>query len=302
MGFEFNSAEALDSAPQSTQAPEATNESPVQAVSQGQAEAPTSAEQAILDLASVQKFKFQDREWTPKDLQSAIMMQSDYTKKTQALAEERKYSSNFAADMQALIQNPSLFDSFKSIYPEQYWAAAQAILDRATSGNQTQPNVAQQVMGQQMQAGGNLPPEYRAALDRLQKLEQRMEKQFTPVVKDFEERSQKAVDAELDAVYKSNLSQYPHADEGLVTMWAQGLIGKGVEMTPDVWGKLFKKAHEDAVSRSDRIYAEKQKQQQTVSKKAFAGAPGGATPGQAPKLPKTIKEATRMMIESGELN
>src|SRR3954464_16064772 len=74
----------------------------------------------MVDLESLEKFRYAGREMTPKELQQAVMLQSDYTRKTQQLAEERKYYDNLSADLSAVAQNPQLAAKFKEVYPEKF--------------------------------------------------------------------------------------------------------------------------------------------------------------------------------------
>jgi hypothetical protein len=299
MSFEFNAAEQFESGGQATdnQTSEGSTQSSEQAV-QTQA-TPKDQPASLVDVDSVEKFRFQGREWTPKELQAAVLMQSDYTKKTQALAKEREYVSNFPVDLGHLAQNPDLLDRFKELYPESYHAAAEAIAQRVAAGQSPQQAVQQvtqqvQQQGQQTSNGFQLPKEY---LDEFNA----MKRQLSEVTSFKEEQTNRAADAELSAIFSKNTKEFPYADEEKVTVWAQELLKQGTKLTDEVWTKIFEKSHKDAIERSDRIYKERVDQQKTTNRKAFAGSPGGATPGSAPKLPKTISEATRMLRESGQL-
>jgi len=291
MSFDFNSASAVE--PEAQQAPDTHLD---QSAVSSEGGATTSAEQpsSILDLGSVEKFRFNDKEWTPKDLQSAILMQSDYTKKTQALSKEREYVSNFPVDLGHLAKDPSLLGRFKELYPESYHAAAEAISQRVASGQSPQQAIQQVAEGQNQSPQFQLPKEY---LDEFNGLKQ----QVKEALAFRDEQVNKAVDAELSATYDKFGKKYPYADEERVTVWAQELNKKGTKLTDQVWEKIFEKSHKDAEALTDRIYKARIESQQNNSRKAFAGSPGGATPGTAPKTPKTIQEATRMLMESGQM-
>lgn len=300
MGFEFNAAAQFESGGDATdnQADQGGQKASEQAVTP-QAD---SKEQAasILDLASVEKFRFQDKEWTPKDLQAAILMQSDYTKKTQALAKEREYVQALPSDLSEIAKNPTLLDKFKELYPESYHAAAEAVARLVASGQSPQQAVQQVTQGQsQQQPAQNqfqLPKEY---LDEFNALK----KQVAEVNAFREEQTNKAVDAELIATFSKFTQKYPYADEERVTVWAQELLKQnpGLKITEKVWDQIFQKSHKDAEALADRIYKERVDKQKTTNRKAFAGSPGGATPGSAPVTAKNISEATRMLRESGQL-
>src|SRR6478736_2497383 len=88
-------------------------------------------EAALADLSKFEKVKLPDgTEMTRDELTRAIMRQQDYTKKTQELAREReqyeqlktqteqqaeqfKYESNYRADLNKVLANPSLLNEFE---------------------------------------------------------------------------------------------------------------------------------------------------------------------------------------------
>jgi hypothetical protein len=78
----------------------------------------------ISELEKLEKIKYNGKVLSGKDLARELkegsLRLSDYTKKTQAIAEERKYYDNLAVDLQKLKANPALVDQFKSIYPQKF--------------------------------------------------------------------------------------------------------------------------------------------------------------------------------------
>lgn len=101
---------------------------------------------AIAELDKMEKFKFQGKEWTPKDLEKAMLRQSDYTKKTQELAEQRKafekeqrFAEALAYDLEYVRKNPTQasINEFISIYPEKYHGHLKKVIEELQSG-QTQ--------------------------------------------------------------------------------------------------------------------------------------------------------------------
>jgi GTP-dependent phosphoenolpyruvate carboxykinase len=68
----------------------------------------TSTEQPDLtDLDSVDRFRFAGREWTRDELQKSILMQNDYTRKTQEISETRKYYEHLQSDLPKVLRDPS---------------------------------------------------------------------------------------------------------------------------------------------------------------------------------------------------
>lgn len=248
----------------------------------------TAAAQSIVDLDSVEKFKFAGREWTPKDFQGAYMMQSDYTKKTQALAEERKYYDNLQADLAAVKTNPSLAAKFKAIYPEKF----HAFLGYVTPAQAAQIQQAESAEKAKSQADPEL-------LERLERIEG-----------DFRERKIQAINAELDAKFKTFSGKYPMADEDSVVARAQALLEakrqtaplneqSQVTITDKEWDDLWKSSHDRVQSLAAKHYSETVNKQKNANKSAKDVASGGGIGGQAPKQPRSIREASRLAHESG---
>ena len=228
----------------------------------------------VTELESLERFKYAGREMTAKDLQGMIMMQSDYTRKTQAIAEERKYYENLQSDLDAVKANPQLAAQFKELYPEKF----HKFLGYVHSEKPAQAAATQGV-----------DPRIQERLDK-----------YDQIVKEFEAQKLEAINAQLDAKFSALSKKYPFADEEAVVARAQALLDKGQKVTDEVWDNLWKSVHE----RSQKLWAEHQKkmgnEQKTANLKGRDIGHGGGTPGQAPKLPRSIKEASKMLMESGD--
>ncbi len=106
---------------------------------------------AIVELDKLEKFKYRGKEWTPKDLEAATLRQSDYTKKTQELAQERRFVENLPYDLMAVSRDPAKASQFKQVYPEKF----HQFLEDFLSSNQTNPQsqgVPQAPQGNQYQS------------------------------------------------------------------------------------------------------------------------------------------------------
>lgn len=229
--------------------------------------------QDFVDLDSVSKFRFGGKEWTPKEFQGAYMMQADYTRKTQQLAEERKYFDNLNADLAAVKQNPTLEAKFREIYPAKY----HAYLDYVAQKKEAQGNQNNQQNYQQ-----NDP----AYMRRFEALEA-----------DMNARKVEAINAELDARFKTLSERYPLADEEAAIARAQALHSKGIQLTDTVWDKVWKEVSDKNMERFKKYGSEQVNKQKTANQKGKDAAPGGGIPGQAPKRPRTIKEASAYALE-----
>lgn len=258
---------------------------------------PGAAEQAkieaLLDLESVEKFRLDGREMTLKDLRAERMMQSDYTRKTQEIAQERKYYDNLSADLDSVRRNPSLAAKFKELYPAKF---------HSYLGYVSHPNQSSQVQSQQDQS---ISDQQTQRLPDHSKLEQRLNE----IESDWNERKVQAAEAELNAIYSKNLTKYPMADEEAVTARAQSLLsrireenGPKARITEDQWDRLFKATHDKNEKAAKVYYAEQVKKQTQANARGKDAAQGGGIPGQAPKQARNVKEASESLRHHLENN
>lgn len=226
-----------------------------------------------LNLDGVMKFKFGNREWTPDQLKKAIMFQSDYTKKTQQVAEKEKYISNLEYDLENIRQNPQLKDKFLEVYPKEFHRYLRFVESNNTEAQNRQTNASE--------GNHNLPPEILQKLERVENY-----------VRDTEVR---AKEAEIDAKFSTLSKKYPEAIEDVVLARAQALIDNGVPINDQVWEKLWKKNHDELNSK----FEARQKttlQKQRASNQSYAGpANGGGVPSGAP-VKESFKQATDRAI------
>lgn len=237
----------------------------------------TQTPEQVLDLDQVPKFRMDGREWTPKDFKGAYMMQADYSRKTQALAEERKYYDNLSVDLEHVKKNPVLAAQFRAMYPEKFHGYLKYITSTAPSentGNDGQKKL------------GNVSPEF--------------EERFSRVENAFKEQKQQAIEAEIDSRFKVLQEKYPMADEPAIISKALAAMDQGHKPSEKLFEELFKADHERHNKRYEQVYSQKVKAQKQANLKAKDAAPGGGTPGQAPKTPRTIKEATAFALQELE--
>lgn len=244
----------------------------------------TDSAPSVVDLDSLDKFKYQGREWTQDELKRSIMMNQDYTKKTQALAQERqetKYWENLRTDLDAVRKNPALMGEFMKIYPSKFhtW------LDDIQSTTQTHQGQGQQA-GQPQTGIANIDPGFY--------------REFLQIKADLQEKTVQAIESDLDRKFASFEKKYPHADEQVVLAHADRLLQSGDKLTNESWDKIWKEANDRAEGRYKSFYSKQVTAQKTANKKGADVPGGGGTPGQAPRVPRTIKEATRMALDEYE--
>ena len=256
---------------QPVESPVTETESPVEQPSQ------KTAAPSIPDLDSMEKFKYGGREMTAKELRSEMMMQSDYTRKTQAIAEERKFYDNLSADLAAVKANPALIEKFKSIYPEKF----HSYLGYVTPAQQAQAQAQQQSTQQQY---AQIDPQ---VMQRFQRMEA-----------DMNERQVAAINAELDAKFKGLSEKFPFADEEAAIARAQALQERGEKLTDKVWEGIWKSVHDKNESKWKQMQSASAKKQQSANAKGKEASGGGGIPANAPRQPKTIKEASKYALEA----
>src|SRR3954471_25040474 len=217
---------------------------------------------AIMELDKLEKFKFEGREWTPKELKDAYMMQSDYSRKTEAIAQERKYYDNLAADLDSVRNDPSLMAKFKELYPQKFHSYLSVLSqNQATNSEQSKPAVAPEVA------------------NRIEKLEQ--------FITQFETKN---LEAEVDTAFNKLTEKYPMADERVVTASANLALQQGVRLRGEdgklnvgELEKIFKSEHERTQKAYDAHYKQQVEKQKQASAKSRDVASGGGVPGQAPE-------------------
>ncbi len=136
------------------------------------------------------------------------MRQSDYTRKTQELAEERKYAENFADDFETLANSkfdPQLVSKFKEIYPEKYHAK----IDKFATASGTQEG----------------------DKDAQEQLKALLNKELEPHLKDLQSIKQEAFESKvaaeskwLDNQFDTMEKKYQFADGELVNSKLIGML------------------------------------------------------------------------------
>lgn len=236
----------------------------------GSQEARQSQATDLTDLDKLERFRFNGREISRKELNDSFMRHADYTRKTQEVAEARKYADNFDADMRTVMENPQLLEELKKVYPAGYVQIAEQILSHR---QQQQP-------GQQPQPADqtkfSLPPEIMAKIDKVDKWEREMQ-----------ERSTQATLEQLDSLHERLGSKYPYADPDVVDRRIELAIDKGLKIDKDNLSRVYENAykmHNDAYkSRVDAQAKKKVEDQVKAGKQARDVGAGSSPPGNAPK-------------------
>ncbi len=237
------------------------------------------------DLTQYERFKLGEKEVTREELEKGFMLHSDYTKKTQSLAEEKKFYTNLQADLDSVARNPALASKFREVYPKSFHSylnyVSRETMQTSNKGNQSQTQNA-------------LDPKIQEALSKVENFEKR-----------FHQESVKAAETEIDSIITKLSPKYPFAipngnDEHFIltkAQHAQSQKAPGEKLSTDEWEKIFKEANAHYKKFSDGRITQMNTNQKVAHVRGKEIGGGGGVPGGAPKMPRTIREATRIAEE-----
>jgi hypothetical protein len=240
---------------------------------------------AIAELDKMDKFKFQGQEWTPKDLEKAVMRQKDYTQKTQSLAEERKqmeafkneskFYENLYFDLQKVKSasekgDNSLVNEFLQVYPEKFHSYLKEILGTTSQ----QPAQKQQ----------SQPFDFETAT-RLQKVEKVIYEQEVA-------KNEAYISSTVDKMSK----KYPDAIPEMAIARVYEAHNAGTKITEKEWEKAFQQVDEQIKGVVKARYGDLVKKQQEANQKGRDVDSGGGTMGRAPEKFKSLGDVTKFAI------
>lgn len=252
-------------------APEVTDKAQDQAQAPGQ-ESKGSSEsqsQAIFDLSKAEKFILNGKETTLKELQAQIMMQQDYTRKSQEIAQDRKYRDNLEFDLAKIEKNPKLVSEFKKIYPKQYHRAADYAAHRMERQEQTQEQ------GTDTQS---------------HLVKQIVEDAVGPIRSELDSYKTEAAVKQLDGIFAEMRSKFPDAKEKYALAELQALKDMEIPITQAKIEEVFKSLHEESKTLKESYHMEQLNKQKQANQKAKDAPSGGGIPGQAPKRYKNLED------------
>lgn len=233
-----------------------------------------------LDLDKLERFRFQGKEWTPKELRNAQLRHEDYTRKTQELAETRKYSDNFAIDLQSVLRNPNRFEEFRKIYPKQFVQIAEEVLKSVKPSSPT-PQSTQSTESAQKPTD----PRVEEILSEWGQIKQEQQKAEIEQIHSW-----------LDNQFETLSKKYDFANSEIVTARAEAASLQGTQITKELLDKLFKANHEEIKGAWEKRYKSKVNEQLEKGKKAKDIGGGGGIAGEAPRGLKTLAEAKKAML------
>jgi hypothetical protein len=229
----------------------------------------------ILDLASVKKIKIDGVEMTPEEIRKSILRQQDYTKKTQALAEERKqladyrkFDDNFDTDLAQVESDPSLWAEFQRLYPEKYQQRALKYLNTVSPKASTETTP--------------VPPQFQKKVSELESRIQRYE--------------ELEANYELDKVFTEMKAKYPDAVEEMVLPVAERIAQQlNAPLTKEHWERAFKAVNDKMKSVYSARDAARREAIKAKAKLAKDGGRGGNNVEGKP-VKETLKQALERAI------
>lgn len=241
----------------------------------------------VTELDKLDKFKFEGKDYTPKELKNAMLRQQDYTRKTQEHSQERRYFDNLSIDLRKVRDNPALALEFRRIYPEKFHQYLEYISPSSVNTQGQADNRG----GSQAQSA--IDPKFADALSRFERFESER----------IEEKTA-ANEVMLESQEKNMAIKYPHADHETVYARAQALLDRNnslpkdeqIKLSPEIFDRLYRADHDKNQKRYETFYQGTIKTQKQNGLKARDSGVGGGLPGGKPKEYKTIREARDAML------
>jgi hypothetical protein len=241
-------------------------------------EASQSQSTGVPELDKLERFRFEGRDLTPKELKQAFLRQDDYTRKTQSLAETRKYVDNFAADAQAVLDKPELLAKFQELYPPEYHALMERYLKLGKQPD-TQSTATEK-------PAINMPPEVEQMVQEIRQHQQ-----------EVREQKVQAATETINSLHTRLGEKFPYADADVVDRRIELAIEKGLKITHENLSKVYENAykshHEALKSRLDKLASRKVGDQVAAGRAARDVSGGGGLPAQAPKKHKNFASITQ---------
>lgn len=276
---------------------------PQQATEEIQAAPEAKSPQEIADLAKLSKFMLDGKEYTYDELKKERMRLEDYTRKTQELAEKRKtfeteskYAVNFDKDLEVLMAQPWRADEFRKLYPKEYHRHADKIERLYKQAPALWSTSETQDQGQQR---STQQPDIKKLI------EETVSERLRPMEEKEARDAERTYLAEMDARETKLMQKYKRANKFEVYAAAEYLSKEGEDGQPKQladqdWEKLFKDSHERTVAMIKEARADEFNQQKQANKQLKDVQSGGGVPGEAPVVPRSLKEAKEHFLRMNE--
>lgn len=254
--------------------------------------------ETIADLAKLNKFKLDGKEYTYDQLKQERMRAQDYTRKTQELSDQRrqfqqeaKFATNYRSDLKTVRTKPWMASEFYKLYPSEYHDEVKWIEQTYKSNPGLWSTSGQPAQGQAPQSAKQEQPNVEELVERL------VSNRLKPLEEREKRDQERAILAEMDSRESKLMSKYPNANKFEVYAAAEFLAKaddinpEGRELTDDDWEKVFKDSNERTLTSFKSWQAQAFNKQTQTSQKLKDVQGGGGIPGEAPVVAKNLKEA-----------
>lgn len=295
--------EVSDGGGTTDKAPEVSNTGTPEKPDQENLDKPSiEAKPEIPDLDKLERFRWKGKDLTRDELEKAYLRHEDYTRKVSQVSEQRKYAENFEYDLAKVVENPALLGEMKKVYPAQFVKIAESVLNRLPSKRDEVASAPNDLPNQNFESEKitSLEAQLQRALEQVEEL--------TGWRSGIDAQVQQAnlakAEAQIDQWFDKFGKKYPEADPEIVNAKAiylsEQLKESGKPFTETELEKLFKAEHERLEARyAERYRTQIEKQKAAASKGQDMGA-GGGVPSAPAKQAKTLKEATKLMLDDLE--
>lgn len=307
MAFQSVTEQAIEQAQQSTDSVAQDNPQGSTGAPEIQAEQGQEAKQQIEAVADLSKFKkvlLDGQELTPEELKKERMREADYRRKTMEHAENvrqheqsAKFDINYRSDLRVIKSQPWRAAEFYKMYPADYHDEVKWIEQLYKSN----PGLWTDGQGQ----GQASPKQAEAPHDIERLIEDKLSQRLRPFEEKEKREQERTYLAELDARETKLLQKYPEANKFEVYAAAEYLSKEGNDGQPKAltegdWEKIFKDSHERQEAKFAARQAQTFNNQKQANRKLKDTQSGGGIPGEAPVVPRSLKEAKEHFLRLNE--
>lgn len=263
----------------------------------------------IADLEKLDKVRYNGKVITGKELAKELkdggLRQSDYTNKSKQLAaerkvfaEERKFYEALGADLKQLRDNPDRIDEFKAIYPAKFHQYLDLVESKALAKQEAVQNKPDQA--QEQKTSLEQDPRFQEMYKHYQ--DQRFETAKTQVYSVFDRLAAKHF-SDLPKPTALKFDRLIAADvQAERDAWMKDNPGETWKLDESRIEKIFQEYKKDFESSATDWNAKRFNAQKAASEKSKGPGAGGGIPGGAPKVARTIQEATELALADPGFN
>lgn len=257
----------------SDQPEQTTEQSAPQTQNQPQGNTPQTEAQVAqaLELSKAEKFMIDGKEYTYDKLRKEMLLQQDYTRKTQEHAQavkdfqkQKELDSHFRADLPKVLKNPELLSELAQHYPKEYVQLAREYLGMSKAGQQK--TTQDQGTLTREEISELIKSEVSTARDQVIS-EQNLEK--------------------LNVILEQMKTKYPEFKDGRMERFVlselQALASQDIKIDAGKIEETFQSLNEWLQGSRDSYHKAQLKKQSEANKKGSDMGAGGGTPGQAPQ-------------------